>query len=97
MANGARERMGSDFALATTGIAGPTGGSPEKPVGLVWFALALPDGKIVTRRSVFPGDRDFVRRRAVVTALELLWRNLDVGRQLAISAAGNQSLREPLG
>ncbi|HEV7178524.1 MAG TPA: competence/damage-inducible protein A [Candidatus Baltobacteraceae bacterium] len=75
MAAGVRERLGSDYALATTGIAGPDGGSEEKPVGLVWFALD--DGnETVVRRVVFSGDRDAVQRRATTTALALLWKNL---------------------
>ncbi len=75
MAHGARRRLGVDVAIATTGIAGPAGGSPEKPVGLVWFAVASPDGER-TRRAVIPGDRDDVRRRAAAAALMLTWRHI---------------------
>lgn len=74
MARGARERLGVDLAVSTTGIAGPDGGTPEKPVGLVWFALATPDGTIETRRVTFPGTRSDIRERASVVALGLLWR-----------------------
>ena len=77
MARGARRRLGVDVALATTGIAGPGGGTPEKPVGLVWFALALGDGEMETRRLTFPGSRADIRERASVAALGLLWRRLE--------------------
>jgi nicotinamide-nucleotide amidase len=77
MARGARERLGGDLALATTGIAGPDGGTAEKPVGLVWFALAAPSGEIETRRLTFPGNRADIRDRATVAALGLIWRHLE--------------------
>jgi nicotinamide-nucleotide amidase len=75
MAAGARKRLRADVALAVTGIAGPGGGSPEKPVGLVHLHAEAPSG---ARRAdfVFPGDRDGIRRRATVTALHLLRRLL---------------------
>jgi nicotinamide-nucleotide amidase len=73
MAEGARRRFGSSLALAVTGIAGPDGGSAEKPVGLVHFAVAT-DDRSVTKRSVFSGNRDQVRRRAAYAALALLRR-----------------------
>jgi nicotinamide-nucleotide amidase len=85
MARGARRRLGVDVALATTGIAGPGGGTPEKPVGLVWFALALGDGEMETRRLTFPGSRADIRERATVAALGLLWRRLE--RQAQAPAA----------
>src|SRR5665213_324831 len=77
MARGARERLNADVALATTGIAGPSGGTQEKPVGLVWFALAFGDGEIETRRLTFPGNRADIRERATVAALGLLWRRIE--------------------
>ncbi len=71
MAEGVRARAGADLAVAVTGIAGPGGGSPEKPVGTVWFALADGNGtEAVCER--FPGDRALVRRRAALYALNLL-------------------------
>ena len=77
MAAGARERLGTQFAISTTGIAGPDGGSDEKPVGLVWFGLANPDGSVDSRSMTFPGNRDDIRRRATTAALSLLWRRLE--------------------
>ncbi|GAN72537.1 hypothetical protein Apmu_0006_49 [Acidiphilium multivorum AIU301] len=72
MAEGARARAGADLAVAVTGIAGPEGGSAEKPVGTVWFGLARKDGATLAERRVFPGDRDAVRRATVDHALDLL-------------------------
>jgi nicotinamide-nucleotide amidase len=71
MAEGARLNAGADAALAVTGIAGPDGGSPEKPVGTVWFAVATP-ARTRTDRRVFPGDRAAVRAAAVRHGLALL-------------------------
>jgi nicotinamide-nucleotide amidase len=73
MASGARERLGADMAVAVTGIAGPGGGSAEKPVGLVYLHAEAPFGAR-SADFVFPGDREGVRRRAAVTALHLLRR-----------------------
>jgi len=77
MALGARRRLGVDVAIATTGVAGPGGGTAEKPVGLVWYALSLGDDEIETRRLTFPGSRSDIRERATVAALGLLWRRLE--------------------
>ena len=71
MAAGARNRLGVDVAVAVTGIAGPGGGSEEKPVGLVFLHAEGPAGSR-SRDFVFPGDRTSIRRRATVTALHLL-------------------------
>ena len=60
------------LAVAVTGIAGPGGGSPEKPVGLVWFGIAERSGQTRTVRHVFPGNRAAIRDRAAATALSLL-------------------------
>jgi competence/damage-inducible protein CinA-like protein len=79
MARGARERLGADVAVSVTGIAGPDGGTPEKPVGLVHLAVAGPDGEDAVMTS-FPGDRDGIRRRAAVTALHLVRRQLTQSR-----------------
>jgi len=77
MARGARERLGADFAIATTGVAGPAGATAGKPVGLIWFALALPTGAVDTCNMTFAGDRDEVRRRGVERALHFLRLGVD--------------------
>jgi nicotinamide-nucleotide amidase len=71
MAEGARSALGATFGLSFTGMAGPDGGSPEKPVGLVHFALAAPDGTQAIHR-IYPGTREQVRRRAVYLGLSLV-------------------------
>ena len=71
MADGARRLLKTDLAVSLTGIAGPGGGSAEKPVGLVWFGLASKAGTI-TEKKVFPGDRESVRAAAIEHALERL-------------------------
>jgi nicotinamide-nucleotide amidase len=76
MARGARARFGADLAAAVTGIAGPDGGSPEKPVGTVFFALAALDGGEIARRRLLVGDRATVRRTASSHALEMIRREL---------------------
>jgi nicotinamide-nucleotide amidase len=75
MAEGARARAGSDLAVAVTGIAGPDGGTAEKPVGLVFVALSGAAGDRVRRLQLI-GDRDRVRRQACVIALEMVRRGL---------------------
>jgi nicotinamide-nucleotide amidase len=79
MAAGARERLGADVAVSVTGIAGPDGGSEEKPVGLVYLHA---EGRSGSRSVdfVFPGDREGIRRRAAVTALHLVRRLLAQSR-----------------
>lgn len=74
MAMGARERSGADLALSVTGIAGPGGATETKPVGLVHFAAAGPDGLLIHHHEVFAGDRSQVRAAAVLKALTLGWR-----------------------
>lgn len=71
MADGAARRTAADYALALSGIAGPAGGTPDKPVGLVWIALHAPSGTIA-RPFRFPGSRPAVRAAAVSAALGLL-------------------------
>lgn len=71
MAEGCRRKSGSDFALSITGIAGPDGGSAEKPVGTVHIALAHPQGT-EARAFLFSGDRQTIRRRSAMMALSLL-------------------------
>ena len=72
MAQGALARSRADITVAVTGVAGPAGGSPDKPVGLVWFGCARRGGGCVTARHVFAGDRDAVRRQTVATALAMM-------------------------
>ena len=71
MAEGARKRLDADVAVAVTGVAGPGGGTPEKPVGRVHLHVAGPDG-VLTRMLDLPGEREQIRVRATVTALHLL-------------------------
>jgi nicotinamide-nucleotide amidase len=71
MAEGARARLGAEVAVSVTGVAGPDGGTPEKPVGRVYLHAAGPDGGL-TRMLDLPGEREQVRVRATVTALHLL-------------------------
>lgn len=72
MADGARRRFGASLAISVTGIAGPDGGTEEKPVGLVWFGTAGPNG-VETKQFIFPGTRPEIRSRAAQFALwELL-------------------------
>ncbi|GAB0115698.1 CinA family protein [Acidisoma sp. C75] len=80
MAEGARAASGADLAIAVTGIAGPGGGSAEKPVGLVWFGLAAPEGTL-SRQEIFPGDRTAIRLATLREAVALLARGLDRGRR----------------
>jgi nicotinamide-nucleotide amidase len=75
MARGARERLGADVAASVTGIAGPGGGTPEKPVGRVYVHAEGPDGEIARELDI-PGGRESVRRRATATTLHLLRRLL---------------------
>ncbi len=70
MAEGARARLGADLAIATTGISGPDGGTPDKPVGLVWIAFASRDGA-QAEQMIFPFDRD--RHRAITAQTALDW------------------------
>ena len=79
MAEGARVRLGVDLAVAVTGVAGPGGGTEDKPVGLVYVHAAGPDGE-EARRSDLPGDREMVRGRAAAAALHLVRRVLTQNR-----------------
>ena len=72
MVEGALARARTELAVAVTGIAGPGGGSADKPVGLVWFGLARLGQPVTTSRQVFPGDRTEIRRATVAEALSLL-------------------------
>lgn len=72
MSRGALERFGADVAVSITGIAGPDGGSEEKPVGYVCFDARLADGTGIARDPVIPGDRDDIRERSALVAMHLL-------------------------
>ncbi|HEY4256848.1 MAG TPA: competence/damage-inducible protein A [Candidatus Udaeobacter sp.] len=76
LAEGARARAGSDCALATTGIAGPTGGSPEKPVGTVYVALASAGSETIAKKFFFPTDRETFKQLAAQAAFAMLRRKL---------------------
>lgn len=75
MASGARKTIGADFAIATTGIAGPGGATKDKPVGLVYIGIATED-EVFAYRNVFKGNRDEVRKQATITSFELLKKHL---------------------
>jgi len=81
MAAGIRARIGADVAVSVTGVAGPDGGTPEKPVGTVWLAVAGPGDAMRTKHFVWPGARDQIRTLASHWALALVLR--------ALSAAGD--------
>jgi nicotinamide-nucleotide amidase len=89
MAVGVRDRLQTDWGLSITGIAGPDGGSAEKPIGLVYIGVAAPDGSVEVHRYQF-GDfrgREFVRWLSVCTALDLLRRQLEARRQLGAKSS----------
>jgi len=76
MAAGVRERLGADVAVAVTGVAGPGGGTPDKPVGLVFAHAGGPDGELAVRTEL-PGDREMIRGRATAASLHLVRRLLE--------------------
>lgn len=84
LADGARRRLDTDVGVGVTGIAGPGGGSDEKPVGLVWLSVSHRDGRRLTRSVKLAGGRADVRERSTTVALHLL-------RRLLLSSAGNAS------
>jgi len=75
MADGARQRLGSDYAVSVTGVAGPAGGTQAKPVGLTYVAVAGPAGHEV-RRHTWSGDRTANKERSAAAAIELLMDTL---------------------
>jgi nicotinamide-nucleotide amidase len=83
MAQGASQRFRVEAALSVTGIAGPGGGSPSKPVGTVWFGLAT-HGSVQSRRILFAGTRHEIRARAAQAALMLLHRHLVLGTPVSV-------------
>ena len=72
MAEGAVARSLADIAVSVTGVAGPGGGSLEKPVGLVWFGCARRGAATISNHRIFPGDRSEVRRATVAHALHMI-------------------------
>lgn len=76
MATGALAKSRAQIALAVTGIAGPSGGTPDKPVGTVCFAWALTEGPVSSRTCQFSGNRETIRRQAVIEALRGLLQTL---------------------
>ncbi|MBD0330408.1 MAG: CinA family nicotinamide mononucleotide deamidase-related protein [Thermoleophilia bacterium] len=90
MARGACRRLGADVAVAVTGIAGPGGGTDEKPVGLVHLHVSAPDGERSSRLELH-GDRGAVRRRAAVTALHLVRRLLEQPVDVTLPAHGRRT------
>ncbi|OIN82331.1 competence/damage-inducible protein A [Mycobacterium malmoense] len=95
MAAGALRRFGADTAAAITGIAGPGGGTPEKPVGTVCFTVKLADGRTDTRTLRLPGNRSDVRERSTTVAMHLLRRLLGGEKRdrLTPSRLGETSFR----
>jgi nicotinamide-nucleotide amidase len=73
MAQGALAAAKADYAVSVSGIAGPDGGTPEKPVGTVWFGFADKHGRTLAKVQHFDGDRNAVRRQATEFALQSLW------------------------
>ena len=78
MARGALTNSRASLSVAVSGIAGPGGGTPEKPVGTVWLAWAVKGGRLLAERHMYGGDRDAVRRQTVVRALQGLLALLEV-------------------
>ena len=76
LALGAQQVAGADYALATTGIAGPTGGSEEKPVGTVFIALALPDKTVLVEKFRYQSDRQVFKQLTTQSAFNLLRKQL---------------------
>jgi nicotinamide-nucleotide amidase len=76
LADGARSRLGAEVGVGVTGVAGPGGGSEEKPVGLVWLSVAVDDAPKLTRSVNLPGGRADVRDRATTVAMHMIRRAL---------------------
>jgi nicotinamide-nucleotide amidase len=93
LGDGALRRFGADFGVGLTGIAGPGGGSEEKPVGLVWFSVVSREGARITRSSRLPGSRADIRERATTVAMHLLRRLLRGESGLELPEAGTVARR----
>ena len=90
MADGARERLGCDLAVSVTGVAGPGGGTPSKPVGLTYVAVADRQG-VSVQRYVWPGDRSANKRASAAAALRLLIERAAALNEGAASGAGGSA------
>jgi nicotinamide-nucleotide amidase len=90
LALGAVERFGAEFGIGITGIAGPDGGTEEKPVGTVWFSVVERDGERLTRCARLPGNRSDVRDRSTSVAMHLLRRVLR-GDQTELTFPGGRA------
>lgn len=92
MSSGMLRQSGADMAIGITGIAGPSGGSVEKPVGLVWFGWARTDGSVCTQSIVFPGGRNAIRlaaaEHALVQALALVAGEASLAEQCSDFSSG---------
>ena len=77
MAQGAARKAEAELAIAVSGIAGPSGGTKEKPVGLVWFGIFL-SGSVACEQQIFSGDRHAIREQAILHALTILNQSLVV-------------------
>jgi nicotinamide-nucleotide amidase len=95
LADGARARLGADVGVGITGVAGPGGGTVEKPVGLVCFSVAGPDGARLTRSLQLPGGRADVRDRATTVAMHLVRRMLVGEASSAVPPARPTSAASP--
>ncbi|MBV9003283.1 MAG: nicotinamide-nucleotide amidohydrolase family protein, partial [Solirubrobacterales bacterium] len=98
LADGAASRFGASIGIGITGVAGPDGGSDEKPVGFVCFSVSASDGNRITRSTRLPGGRSDVRERSTTVAMHLLRRLLSGEGSIAASeiragvrAAGRRS------
>jgi nicotinamide-nucleotide amidase len=94
LADGARARLGADVGVGITGIAGPDGGTEEKPVGLVCFSVSARDGDRITRSIRLPGGRDNVRDRSTTIAMHLLRRVLRGEAAVPLPGPGADNVRD---
>jgi len=87
MAEGVREVIGTTWGLGTTGVAGPGGGTPEKPVGLVYLGCSGPAGTLVREHHCY-GDRLTIRRQSAIAALHLFWDALQAAEGPSVRRDG---------
>lgn len=81
MAKGALERSHADWSIAITGIAGPDGGTPDKPVGTVWIGIGGRNIPVIAKRMLFNGDRQEVRLASIARSLEMLLAEIEKSRR----------------